>query len=229
MNWWDSVGPQWGVSEITMLCFGFISVLKKRVSSATFLSFFLGCNFRKDDNRPSEGRTQMLWNLHPLTVWENWGRRRKRMIWMTLGFSSSESQVANFILCDVAENISSTYAGVEIKVDSQIMMKRLDAICENLLLVSFVQHESMQLFNSCCCYQTLSETDGCLTFAPCDEGLSMYIARPRLRWTGQASPRIEILLRPKKCRIHPSSRVQSIFGVSQHLATPQPSQMVHRY
>lgn len=62
-----------------------------------------------------------------------------------------------------------------------------------------------------------------------DEGLSMYIARPRLRWTGQASPRIEILLRPKKCRIHPSSRVQSIFGVSQHLATPQPSQMVHRY
>lgn len=132
-------------------------------------------------------------------------------------------------LCDVADKISSTYAGVEIKVDSQIMMKRLDDICENLLLVSFVQHESMQLFNSCCCYQTLSETDGCLTFVPCDEGLSMYIARPRLRWTGQASPRIEILLRPKKCKIHPSSRVKSIFGVSQHLATPQPSQMVHRY
>lgn len=101
-------------------------------------------------------------------------------------------------LCDVADNISSTYAGVEIKVDSQIMMKRLEDICENLLLVSFVQHESMQVFNSCCCYQTLSETDGCLTFVPCDDGLSMYIARPRLRWTGQASPRIEILLRPKK-------------------------------
>lgn len=60
MNWWDSVGPQWGVFEITVLCFGFISVLKKKgwVLPATFSSFFLGCNFRKDDNRPSEGRNK---------------------------------------------------------------------------------------------------------------------------------------------------------------------------